>query len=222
MILDFCTTAMSRPEIVDKTYFSFSKNLKGINLKECRLFINIDPLPSKVDRIEVTKIAQKYFKEVHPNYPKVPNFTTALNWVWSQADNKYIFHLEDDWELTEEISIDNLMKPFKKHPKLMQVALRAYKYKYVSCVLSPGIFHKRFYKAVAGKLNEKINPEIQLRGKNFGIEMPGKEFNISWQGKIVVYPKKIIILDIGRKWLKKSKFKKPDKKGHFTTWETKK
>ena len=220
--MDFTTTAMARPDIVDKTYSSFSKNLKGIDLKQCSLYINIDPLPDKVNREEVTEVAKKYFKEVHSNYPNKPNFTKALNWVWLNAKTRYIFHLEDDWQLVREVPIEKLMVNFKKHNKLMNVVLRAYKFKYRSCALSPGIFHRRFYKSVAGKLDERINPEIQLRGKNFGIEMPAPCFGISWYGKVEVYSKKIVVKDIGRSWLKKSKFKKPKKKGHFINWETKK
>jgi len=45
IIMDFTTTAMVRPHILDRTLGSFSKNLQDVNLKECRLVINIDPLP---------------------------------------------------------------------------------------------------------------------------------------------------------------------------------
>ena len=220
--MDFTTTAMARPDIVEQTYKSFSKNLEGVDLKDCRLFINIDPLPDDVDRKEVTEVAKKYFKEVHPNYPEKPNFTAACNWVWSNAETEYIFHLEDDWSLLEKISIPKLLKYFETYPKLMEVVLRAYSYHYNTCPLSPCIMHKRYYKAVAGNLDEKINPEIQLRGKKFGIEMPGRDFKISPEGKLIVYPekrKRIIVKDIGRKWLKKSKFRKPSGKGRFILWE---
>jgi len=226
MIMDFTTTAMARPDIVDKTYTTFSKNLKGINLKECRLFINIDPLPKDIDRKKVTEVAQKHFKEVYSNYPDKPNYTAAYNWIWSSAESEFIFNLEDDWELLREISVPELLKYFKKYPYLMEVALRAYSYKYKACPTSPSIMHSRYYKAVAGKLNEKINPEIQLRGKNFGIEMPAPRFKISWKGKIIAYPEQnkeelIILKDLGREWLKKSEFKRPKGKKGFTTWEIK-
>ncbi len=225
IVMDFTTPAMARPDILDKTYSSFSKNLKGIDLKECRLFINIDPLPSDVNRTKVIEVAKKYFGEVHPNCPDKANFTTACNWLWSNAETEYIFHIEDDWQLIKEVPVKRMLKYFKKHSELMEVCLRAYRYKYTICPLSPNIMHKRYYKAVAGKLNEKVNPEIQLRGKNFGIEMPAPSLGVKWQGKIIAYPENqvdVVIKDIGREWLKKSKFKKPRRKGKFTSWETKK
>jgi hypothetical protein len=108
----------------------------------------------------------------------------------------------------------------------MEVALRAYSCIYDKCPLSPNIMHERYYKAVAGKLDESLNPEIQLRGKNFGIEMPSLHPKISWKGKLAVYPEEthdIILKDIGRAWLKKSMYKKPTvKKSHFTSWNVKK
>ena len=35
--MDFTTTAVIRPEIIDSTYKSFNENLLGINLKKCTL-----------------------------------------------------------------------------------------------------------------------------------------------------------------------------------------
>ena len=221
--MDFTTTAMARPEIVERTYASFSKNLKGIDLKECRLFINIDPLPSGKDRKEVTKVAKKYFREVIPNYPDKPNYTAAYNWLWSSAESNIIFNLEDDWELIEEVPIPELVDHFNNYPEMMEVALRAYTYEYPKCPTSPCLMGKKYYKAVGGKLNITLNPEIQLRGRKFGIEMPNPKDKIPFKGKLIVYPEnKVILKDIGRSWLKRSNYRRPKKKARFTSWETKK
>lgn len=222
--MDFTTTATARPDIVERTYSSFNKHLKGIDLKQCRLFVNVDPVPRGVKQKLVTKVGLKYFKEVIPNYPKKANYTAAYNWLWSMAESKYIFNLEDDWELRADVNMKELVSYFDNHPKLYIVALRAYKYRYLSCPTSPGIMHERYYKAVAGKLDESINPEAQLRGKRFGISMPSRESKIQAKGKVIVYPpgiKRVIIKDIGREWTKKQKFiKGGGKKCYFITWET--
>lgn len=221
--MDFTTTATARPDIVERTYSSFNKHLKGIDLKQCRLFVNVDPIPRGVKQKSVTNVGLKYFGEVIPNYPKVPNYTAAYNWVWSMAESKYIFNLEDDWELTTDVNVKKLVSYFDTHPNLYIIPFRAYKYKYLTCSTSPGIMHERYYKAVGGKLNEKINPEVQLRGKKFGIAMPSPERKIPAKGKIIVYPpeiKKVIVRDIGRKWAKQQNFiRGGGKKCYFTTWE---
>lgn len=223
--MDFTTTAMARPMIVDRTFASFSKNLQDIDLKECRLFINIDPLPSGVKRKKVIAVAKKYFKEVHYNLPKKANFTAAVNWIWSNAESEFIFNLEDDWELIRPVSVPHLLTYFEKRENLFQVILRAYRYRYRTCVLSPSITHRRLYSAVGGNLNTTINPEAQLRGERFGIKMPTS----GGKGKkpLIIYPKNsrtVILRDIGRKWIRKTKYKKGGgarKKARFITWEIK-
>ncbi len=219
--MDFTTTAMARPDIVYETYYSFNKNLKDIDLKKCRLFINIDPLPEDVNREDVVKVCSEFFGEVIHRMPDKPNYTAAYNWLWRSAKTNIIFNLEDDWELLEQIPVYRLIEFFDFYPNLFEVALRAYPYKYDKCPTSPSFMHRRFYGAVGGKLNENINPETQLRGKNFGIEMPGLE--VPNNDKLVAYPKdRIIVKDIGRKWLNNSNYKKPNcKKCHFTAWEKK-
>lgn len=222
IIMDFTTPAVARPYLIDQTYSSFSKNLKGIDLKQCRLFINIDPFPEDVKRKNVVKVAQKYFKEVHYNYGEVGNFTAACNWIWSNADTKFIFHLEDDWELISEVNLAKILKYFDKYPNLLQVALRAYHYPYRSVALSPGIMHERLYKAVAGKLDPNKNPESQMRGEKYGIKMPARSLKISYKGLVIAYPEKIktrVIRDLGRGWMKSSQYRKPDvSKSNFITW----
>jgi len=226
--MDFTTTAMTRPEILETTLESFSKNLEDINLKDCRLVINIDPLPPGIKRKYVINVAEKYFKKVEYNLPTVANFTAAVNWIWKTANTEYIFHLEDDWELLEPVSMNTIIEYFRRNRKLLQVILRAYRYNYATCALSPSIIHKKMYSAIGGNLNPVINPEAQLRGKRFGIHMPIRERGkASPAGKIIVYPenrKGVILKDLGRSWINRTKYKKTGegKKARFITWETRK
>jgi len=219
--LSFTTTATNRPEVHKRTFSSFTKRLKGVDFAKVPFYINVDPLPSQKDIFEVTETAMDFFGRVHIRNPPRPNFTGAYNWVWSKPETEYIFNLEDDWELTEDIHIDTLLEYFKNCDTLMQVVLRAYHTNYNKIALSPSLIHKRLYKAVGGKLDETLNPEIQLRGENFGIRMPSPEFKVAHKGKVIAYPeskKRVVVKDIGRAWIKKSGFKKPDKKGRFTSW----
>jgi len=108
------------------------------------------------------------------------------------------------------------------------VLLRAYRYRYKTCALSPGVLHRRFYSAVGGKLVITSNPEIQLRGERFGIRMPLNTLKDKYRKSLLtVYPEKIrsvVLRDIGRQWINKSKYKKTGsgRKGRFITWEMKK
>ena len=220
MIMDFTTTALSRPGIVNRTFASFVDNLGGVEFDKCTLYINIDPLPDGADRREVVEVAERYFGTVVANMPSTPNFTAACNWVWSSAKSEVICHLEDDWELVRSVDMAEMVQHFETCDTLYQAVFRAYPYKYKKCVLSPSVMHRRFYGEIGGKLDTGLNPEIQLRGKQFGISMPSPESKISQKGKVTVPHRRIMVRDVGRRWAKKNGFSKP-KKGIFTTYVTK-
>jgi hypothetical protein len=219
--ITFTTTSVNRPEIIEKTYESFNTNLCDINLKSCKLCINVDPLPTSDNRKKVIDVCKHYFGEVAYKFPNEGNFTRAYNWIWRRASTEYIFNLEDDWVLTKKISINDMLNHFSLNSKLLQVALRAYPYTYDKCPLSPSLIHERYYKTVAGKLNVSMNPEVQLRGNRFGVDLPCGVEKITYKDKLVVHPKnnQIVVKDIGRDWIKTTNFKKPKVKSTFTTWE---
>jgi len=185
------------------------------------VFINIDPVGPDTPEMLVETL-QGMVGSVEFHIGAAPNFTAACNWLWRQPSDEYIFHLEDDWELVAPVHIDDLLQPFNREDSFLQVALRAYPYAYDKVCLSPSVLHRRFYKAVAGKLDERKNPEVQLRGNVFGLELPSPKEGIRSIGKVTVHSacrEKIYIKDLGRAWLKKQPYARPDVKTEFTTWK---
>jgi len=220
-MIDVTTTACLRPEVIKQTYESFAKNLKGLSLKDCRLVINIDPVPKEnlSCKKDIEQICESIFGQVLFNFPESPNFTQAVNWCWSTAKSDIILHLEDDWVLEKAIYFDQIVRMFSTDTSIYQIVLKAYNNVYDRCCLSPSFISKEMYAKVGGNLDPNINCEIQLRGKKFGLEMPSPEENIPYQNRIRIYSSNIVVRDIGRKWLSSTKYKKPDKKFLFTTWE---
>ena len=155
----FTTTALSRPEIIEKTYSSFNSNIKG-GLKKYNLIINIDPVPNSDENDKVVKISEKYFKNVIYRISETPNFTSALNWCWETANTEYIFHLEDDWILDKSINLEKLIK---KNLDFNEIILRAYTYKYDKLALSPGILSKKTYKSFVHTLETSCSLVLFLR-----------------------------------------------------------
>lgn len=203
--ISFTTTALARPEILEQTYKSFSNNIEGLDMSECTLYINIDPVPNNKLQEETLLVVKKYFNNVSYRMPEQPNFTNAVNWCWSSANTPFIFHLEDDWILLKKINISSIFDLFDKMGAL-EVILRAYATKYNKLALSPSIWKHSLYKTFAGKLDVNINPEIQLRNKKFAKSFCKKN--------IMTTEKHIIVKDIGRDWLKNKGLKKP-LKGKF-------
>lgn len=210
-ILSFTTTATNRPEILDRTYNSFSKNVIDIDLKKYKLIINIDPLPSSEKIEDVIRVAKKYFGEVVYNIPEKANFTSAINYLWSKADADYIFHIEDDWLLIEKIELLKITKQLSENENLLQCILRAYGYKYEKMALSPSVIKKCLYNKIGGRLNINLNPEIQLR--DIGIT----KYEIN-KTRLSVCGEHPIVEDIGRDWIENSGFKKPSEKFKFNSW----
>ena len=208
MRLTVTTTATNRPDILAATYESFTSRMRGVDFSKSTLYLNVDPLPISSGRKAAIKVARRFFGNVVHRLPKKANFTSAVNWLWSQPSDEFIFHLEDDWELLENISINTLLGIFKSNPILYQVALRAYRYKYRKFCLSPSLIRRPLYKRMGGRLDESINPELQLRFQ------PAK-----MRKRVTAYPDVgIIVKDIGREWIHRFKLRKPSKKCKFISW----
>lgn len=197
MKIDVTTTAMPRPELLDKTYSSF---VRHTDIQFDRLFLNVDSFPdmSAEERLEKSQacidVAKKYFHEVISNITEVGCFPAAVKWCWQLADTDYILHLEDDWELFTDACLSDLLPMFT--PDIYQVSLRAYARQTPRFMLCPSLIRQDCYKAVAENLPADKNPEVWIRLQN------------RW--KSVTYPAipydKIIIKDLGRDWLRDSKW----------------
>jgi hypothetical protein len=227
--LEFTTTATQRPDILEQTYASFSKGLKGVDFKSSTLYINIDPLPVKDKSKEIIDVAEKYFGKVIPNIPDEPNFCKAVKWCFAQPQGKMFFHLEDDWEIVRPVNIDDLQKrmfpPTRKvnRRKIVNVILRAHSVLGVNdhrVCLSPSLNRTEWGYMVSRVLDPNHNPEKQLRPRNskknpIGGKNPNTCLGMQYPG-----PKNtIIVRDIGRDWMRKNRIgKKQSKNGFFNRW----
>jgi len=213
-MISFTTTATVRPDLIDKTYSSFSKNLYGIDIKDCTLYINIDPIPT-TNQIDVVNVAKQYFNTVKCNFPKKGNFPKALSWVWKNAISKYVFNLEDDWLLNRPVDINTLIKMIDSDNNILGVSLNAYLFNSnkFRIRLSPGLFKGSWTQSMAKKLLFNNCPELQLRQieSNY-IMLNYPEYNSISEGNIIVN-------DIGRIWRESHKLAKSSSKNMgFTTW----
>ena len=246
MILNVTCTAMPRPKIHDQCFRSYTENITGVNWKQSTLYMNIDPLPCvtqkewdamQIKRIESVSIAKKYFGNVEVKLPENPNYTRAYNWVYSNAKTEYILNLEDDWALIRKVDIKALIKPFEETRTLYEVVLRAYTYHYPCTCTSPAILHRRYYGVVGGRLNPERNPETQTHSRrDLGIFIPNKKNcpGDAIKQYVRVWPEEcnnpsaVVSVDIGREWLDRSPYMRPQmldasdprytKKDQFRSW----
>lgn len=209
--LTFTTTAMPRPEIIDKTYSSFSKNLLDFDFKKATLIINIDSSPDKRKdhkRQEVVDVAKKHFGNVIVNMPETPNFSAAVKWCFSKVETDYCFHLEDDWELLIPFKV-SFFNDFFVPPHVQQLAFRAWKNAKTPFWLSPSFLRGTFCRDISEKMNTVDNPEIHIRTLCGGYKPEG----------FIYFPfeqTSVILKDIGRSWMKKNGFNRGS--CNFTKW----
>lgn len=222
-MLDITTTATIRPELFHQTLDSFTKNL-FVDQKEYRLILNVDPIGEDVDPMEVVKVGQQFFDNVVYNIPNKPNFAQACKWCWGQTTSKYIFHLEDDWELSRKILIGNLISILDKDE--IMVGLRLPKNRVIKVdpklkkigyfinyklVLNPILYRGDFIRDISGKMDIENNPERQLRTKY-------KLFKKRYVGIYCGEGDGTYIRHHGRVWQRASNYKKR-KGSNFVTWE---
>lgn len=224
--IDITMTATKRPNILNSTLESFCKNILT-DKSRYRLIINIDPIGERVKSREILRIAKKYFDNVTYKYSKTPGFTKAVIWCWRQVTAKYVFHLEDDWTLSKPIKIDDMINIFEKNLNLASLRLNkdnlrssrhGNKFGFVyapKLSLNPSLFRGKFIKEVHSLMKITRNPEKQLRCNKSELG----QYIGRWKDGIYVKDGyNSIVNDIGRSWMKKSKF---TKKTGFLLWRAK-
>ena len=187
--IDITTTATIRPALLDKTLRTFTSRIFH-EKDRYRFIINIDPVGDKSrSNKDVLEVAKKYFDEVIYNCPDEPGFTKAVIWLWSHVDSDYVFHLEDDWVLSHNINIDNMIHILDRYSRICSVRLSKGQisaakkvvkpipcpYIYPEDVgkfqlfprlsLNPTLFKGEFVRQAANVMTLKLNPESQLVGR---------------------------------------------------------
>ena len=229
-MIDITTTATIRPELIDSTFKSFTENMftKSSNV---RLIINIDPIgDDNCTSDDVLNVCKKYFSNIIVNTPETPSFARAVIWCWSNTISETVFHLEEDWKLLNHVNIGNLISIINSCRNLVSLRLskevlenipyvvREKEYMIVPRLsLNPTLFKGSFVRDISKLMTTEKNPEKQLRDSDKterGLYLKNVKHS-------VYIPKKgsnCIVEDIGRDWMKNSKF---EKDCGFTAWKLK-
>lgn len=212
--LEFTTTACNRPSVLNSTYSSYSKNLRGVDFEKSTLYLNVDPSPDSTNIDRVEEVAKRYFGEVIVNYPRVSNFSAAAFWCFSQVKGDVFFHLEDDWHLTRAVDIHHVISKLGTHN--------------LQCILNkkrtpsslremgepsfvPSLIATKYWQKYLVGFNLGLNPEHQMkvrfRNKSTGL----------FENRSVYYDQfRELSKDIGRPWLAKNGLARNYKPG--TKW----
>ena len=237
--IDITMTAVIRPKILNETLKSFCKRV-FCDLDRFRLIINIDNVGEDSNPFNMIKICHKFFKDVKWNIAVEPSFSKAVKWVWSQVENDFVFHLEDDWIIFRKIEFNNILRIMSKNSNIASIKLCNKKLKVINgvvvlgdlaytpinefCIaidkgrsmsLNPSLIRASFIKEVLPFMSDNVNPEKQLRKRNPLLKKIIMKYDYAIYGNpgdgALVYGKN------GLNWRKNYGFSKVKK--NFITWE---
>jgi hypothetical protein len=223
--IELTIVAARRPSLLARTLDSFHQHLfRHFNFS--RALINIDPVWEDQKRSdECVELLNKNFPDPAVFTPESAGFTAAVKRVWSATKADFIFHLEDDWLLNEDIT-PAILDHFND-PSIAQVSLvskeknwdrdRRGDFHYVkrrsilfgpikspfpkkvpAFTTSPAFTRGDFARRWASLMDERLDPEKQAyMGVNSPLEKFVKPYrNYLYPGKL----NEITIVDTGREW----------------------
>jgi hypothetical protein len=223
--IDVTIVATRRPALLEPTLTVFQERVfRHFTLSEA--FVNIDPIwGDEADERECIEIVQTLLPNATIFTPSTPGFCSAVKRVWTATKADFIFHLEDDWNVTEDIRpsiLDSFSDPsiaqvslvsqqknwdrkrrgdfhyVKRHPRLFGFLKLPYRKKMTAFTTSPAFTRGEFARRWAFLMNENLDPEKQgYMGVNRPLERYFRPFrNYLYPGKL----SEITIVDTGREW----------------------
>ena len=163
MKIDFFTMTINNLEILDKTYNNLKNNIEGINLKDCDLYLNVDPHPNNNNIDNLKLIGEKYFNNVIFNVPNTCNCGKAFKWGIDNFLADYLFIIEANKCIIKKFNINKMIEKFQNN--IVEVTLSPKKSKPILQYLTthPSLWKKDWLKKISSLLSENINYEYQLR-----------------------------------------------------------
>jgi hypothetical protein len=189
--LDVTLVCGARPELLLPTLQSFQKRVfKHFDLGTC--YANIDLFGgNEDDRKACREIIQQHFKSVKITEPATPSFGMAVKTIWSQVQSPFVLHMEDDWEVLEDITPARVLPLFVGPTRAVKLVCkelmwngndqyyeRTRKYRMFGLIVwkslrkrsifgtSPAFFSADFVRSAAMMMDPSLDPEKQMRPKN--------------------------------------------------------
>ena len=122
-MINFITTSINDPELLEKTYSTYDKNFKNLNLNECTLIINIDPIPNNLNIEKNIEVSKKYFKNVIYNFGTESNFNKANVWCLNQINTKYFFYLQSNKAINKLVDFNIMKQKLENNDKIVNISL---------------------------------------------------------------------------------------------------
>ncbi|TCU17227.1 hypothetical protein EV132_104252 [Rhizobium sullae] len=189
MSIELTIVATRRPELLRATLQSFNEKMFK-NFSFSRVSMNVDKLwGDEEDERNCIEVLKSFYPQAIVYAPPVPGFAAAVKRLWLNSEADFVFHMEDDWELLEEIpagildlfgeksvSQVSLMTKEKnwsvERRGMFHYARKSYRFlgfdlpirlKYPNFTTSPAFLRGDFARGWGKLLDETLDPEKQVR-----------------------------------------------------------
>lgn len=246
ILVDITMTATRRPSILIKTLDSFYSNMFKPIIDRCRIIINVDPVGDDIQSCELSKIIEIYFERYIIGMPREASFPRAFNWCWNHIEAPWIFHLEDDWELMQNVDVLAMIKCMEDNQDLAALRLSMFPAgetpidmmknwnRWVPWCPQAGIYKIKeeerhrigvcghptmFRHAFVKNTLPLMDPEKNPEKQFQGPHREMMDEMMQWCYGVYAKPgDPPAIRDIGREWMAKNNFHKIGNKAFFTNW----
>lgn len=218
--LDVCVVAINRPNLLDSTLNSFTKNILS-EWPNRRLIMNVDPMPNSVNKDDFIRIGMKYFESGIIRFTDKGDFSNAVKWTWSNSKADIIFNLEDDWlcfSLAKRRFIESVFQfsscvqirlPKRHQLKLFDNSTSGFS-------LNPSFIIGDWARRIAKQLESKLDPEKQIRHKLANITYYNKTIpSFDIYRSMTKLP---MIYDTGAIWKRNHRLEKKTGDNYEVTW----
>ncbi|MCP3177497.1 hypothetical protein MJO47_10330 [Desulfuromonas sp. KJ2020] len=219
--LDVCVVSINRPDLLEVTLESFSRNLLS-QWPNKRLIINVDPVPTSPDSEKFLSICKKYFNNGIIRFSKKGNFSNAVKWSWSNSCTNYIFNLEDDWICLANIKKNDVENTLKVN-NLIQIKLpKRHQFKVLNSgfSLNPCFINGDWARKTSALLDSNYDPEKQIRHLIPDVILSAQ--NAYKFHQFVSKSKLPVIYDTGTYWKKIKGIQKTMDVDHQVSWNSRK
>lgn len=251
MLLHVTMTAVQRAELLRATLTSFGDLLFADAARkgwQIAFFVNVDPVGPDGSFSPVQELF-KEFSFVHAAYFHFApgcNFGRAVQTAWRMSQDApcpgLILHLEDDWQLSQPVDLQQVAVLFRNHTRLASLRLPVapsqtdsidigdnvvfpWNGEYFRCPdelvprraisLNPTFFAPSFLYICRMLLNPEMNPEKQFWYGNERLS----NYIRNWDHGIYGKPgNKPVVSDIGRAWRSRHGYEKENDDFHFLRW----
>jgi hypothetical protein len=238
--IDLTLVAGRRPKLLVQTLRSFQARVLR-HLEIGTVYANIDPFcGTPADGDACADMIRAAFPSAVLTRPETPSFGAAVQRLWLQPQSNVVFHMEDDWLMTEDLRPERIAPELQGNVVQVQLSSLArvkspHPYNYPArwrtvlgiklgkvydltrplFATSPSFLTRDFMQGCAALMDPDLDPEKQLYSGDTALS----RFTLPFRSRVLpAMDGGPLVVDLGRDWLRARNIRKDITDG-VSHWE---